>query len=65
VVKYPLGRLLILKCLVFLKKDTLFNTLRSKKIKGLYTTSTPSKGKDPITSLDKFNILIDFKELIS
>jgi hypothetical protein len=50
--------LLILKYLVFLKKDILFNTLRSK----LYTTITLLKGKDFITSLDKFNILLDFRE---
>jgi hypothetical protein len=50
--------LLILKYLVFLKKDILFNTLRSK----LYTTITLLKGKDLITSLDKFNILLDFRE---
>jgi hypothetical protein len=50
--------LLILKYLVFLKKEILFNTLRSK----LYTTITLLKGKDLITSLDKYNILLDFRE---
>ena len=68
-VKYPLDRLrnfilLILRYLVFLKKEILFNILRTKKVD---TTTNLLKDKSPANNLleekiDKFNILLDFIE---
>ena len=67
--KYPLDRLrnfifLILRYLVFLKKEILFNILRTKKVD---TTTNLLKDKSPANNLleekiDKFNILLDFIE---
>ena len=67
--KYPLDRLrnfifLILRYLVFLKKEILFNILRTKKVD---TTTNLLKDKSPTNNLleekiDKFNILLNFIE---
>ena len=70
--KYPLDRLrnfilLILRYLVFLKKEILFNILRTKKID---TITNLLKGKSPTNNLleekiNKFNILLDFIEQLN
>ena len=67
--KHPLDRLknfilLIPRCLVFLKREILFNTLRTKKID---TITNLLKGKSPANNsleekIDKFNISLDFAE---